>query len=115
MTTVHREHLLTGDLTDRPEPIDRVETHRVTMPPGVASGPHTHAGGVTGYVTSGRIMYELDGHPAQELHPGSAFFEPPGATIRRFDNLSTTEPATFVACYLLTGDQQLIESLERTT
>ncbi|WP_171075206.1 cupin domain-containing protein [Nonomuraea basaltis] len=111
MSTVRREHLLTGDLTSRPERIDRVETHRVTMPPGAASGLHTHPGGVTGYVTSGRIVFELDGHPAQELHAGSAFFEPAGATVHRFDNLSVTEPATFVACYLLTGDQPLIESL----
>ncbi|MDX3100565.1 cupin domain-containing protein [Nonomuraea angiospora] len=111
MSAISREHLVTGDLTGRPGRIDRVETHRVTLPPGAASGPHTHPGGVAGYVTAGRIVYELDGHPAQELRAGSAFFEPAGATVRRFDNLSATEPATFVASYLLTGDQPLIESL----
>jgi quercetin dioxygenase-like cupin family protein len=113
MSAVHRERLLTGDLTGRPERIDRVETRRVTLPPGQVSGPHTHPGGVMGYVTSGRIGYELDGHPTRELRAGSAFFEPPGATVHRFDNLSPTEPATFVACYLLTGEQPLIEPLER--
>jgi hypothetical protein len=37
------------------------------------------------------------------------FFEPAGETIHRFDNLSDTEPATFIAFYLLTGDQPLIQ------
>ena len=43
-----------------------------------------------------------------ELGPGNAFFEPPGTEVSRFDNLSATETATFIAYYLLTGDQPLI-------
>jgi quercetin dioxygenase-like cupin family protein len=108
---ITREHLLASDLTGRPGRIDRVEIHQITLPPGQAAGPHTHPGGVAGYVTSGQIAFEPDGHPAQELRAGSAFFEPPGAAIRRFDNVSASQSATFIACYLVTGDQPLIQPL----
>ena len=37
------------------------------------------------------------------------FFELAGETIRRFDNLSDRESATFVAFYLINGDQPLIQ------
>lgn len=106
--TVTRAHLLTGTLTGN---ADRVEMHQITLPAGQAAGRHTHPGGVAGYVTSGLITFQLDGHPARELRAGDAFFEPPGATVRHFDNASTNDPATFIACYPLTGDQPLIQPL----
>jgi hypothetical protein len=40
------------------------------------------------------------------------FFEPAGETIRRFDNLSDSEPAAFIAFYLLNGDQPLIQLIQ---
>ena len=41
------------------------------------------------------------------------FFEPANVRIPHFDNLSTTEAAVFVACYLLgPGEDRLIEMLE---
>lgn len=106
-----REHLLTGDLAGRPGPADRVEIYQVTLPPGQVAGRHIHPGGVAGYVTRGHVAFELDGQPVHELRAGSAFFEPAGATVLRFDNVSTTEPVTFIACYLLTGDEPLIQPL----
>jgi len=108
---ITREHLLTGDLSARAGRIDRVEIYQVTLPPGQATGRHTHPGGVAGYVTSGEIAFEPEGQPERELRAGSAFFEPAAATIGRFDNVSAIEPATFIACYLLTGDEPLIQPL----
>ncbi|GLW64554.1 cupin [Actinomadura rubrobrunea] len=110
-SSIVREHMVTGDLTGAGDRIDRVELYQITMPPGQAAGVHTHPGGVVGHVIRGRIIFELEGRPAQELSAGSGFFEPPGAIVHRFDNASTTEPATFVACYTLTGDQPLIQPL----
>ncbi|MEU1628567.1 cupin domain-containing protein [Streptomyces sp. NPDC020096] len=78
------------------------------MPPGQAAALHTHPGGVADYVTSGRIAFELDGRAAQELRAGSAFFGRAGVTIRRFDNASASQPTTFIACHLVTGDEPLI-------
>jgi quercetin dioxygenase-like cupin family protein len=106
--TIQREHLLTCQLGTKP---DRLEAHRVLLQPGQATGLHTHPGGVTGYVENGLIAYELDGHPIRELRPGDVFFEPAGEIVRRFDNLSADAPATFIAFYLLTTGQPLIEPL----
>jgi quercetin dioxygenase-like cupin family protein len=108
---IRREHLMTADLSGRADRIDRVETYLVTLPPGVATGLHTHPGGVAGYLTGGRVVFQIEGQPAQELRAGSAFYEPAGATILRFDNLSGTGPVSFVGCYLLTGAQPLIQPL----
>ncbi|QGV77530.1 cupin domain-containing protein [Streptomyces ficellus] len=108
---VSRDHLVTGDLAARAAPAERMEMHRVTLPPGTVAGRHTHPGGVAGYVTEGRVVFELEGRPACELGAGSAFFEPPGATVLRFDNASDSLPATFVAWYPLAGDEPLLQPL----
>jgi quercetin dioxygenase-like cupin family protein len=108
MTSITRTTLLTHSLHATP---DRVEAYRVELPPGTPAGPHRHPGPVTGYVESGLIAFERDGHPVTELRHGDVFFEPGGEIIRRFDNLSRTEPATFIAFYLLDGDQPLIQPI----
>jgi quercetin dioxygenase-like cupin family protein len=102
---VAREHLLTGAVSG---PIDRIEAHRVVLRPGQSAGRHAHVGGVVGCVLEGEIAFEEDGQPVKRLKAGSVFFEPPGAMILRFDNLSTKAPAVFVAFYPLLGDQPLI-------
>ena len=102
---IEREQLLTASVQ---RPVDRVEAYRVTLPPGQPAGRHHHVGGVIGLVEQGRIAYQLEGEDATELTAGDAFFEPAGANVSRFDNLSDAEPATFVAYYLLSGDEPLI-------
>ena len=100
-----REHLLTGAFDAH---IDRVEAHRITLQPAQQTGRHAHPGGVVGYVVEGDITFEIEGWPATTLRRRDAFYEPPSATIARFDNASDTATATFVAFYPLTGDQALI-------
>jgi len=87
--------------------IDRVEAHRIVLQPAQASGQHIHPGGVMGYVEDGEIAFAIEGQPMRMLRRGDVFYEPPGATIARFDNASDTA-ATFVAFYPLTGGQPLI-------
>jgi quercetin dioxygenase-like cupin family protein len=84
----------------------------VELPPGQPAGPHFHPGPVAGYVERGLIAFEQDGRPVRELRPGDVFFEPAGETIHRFDNRSDIEPAIFIAFYLLSGDQPLIQPLQ---
>lgn len=102
---IEREHLVTGSVQRQ---VDRVEAYRVQLPPGQKAGRHHHVGGVIGLVEQGRIAYQCEGEDVTELTAGAAFFEPAGANVSRFDNLSDAEPATFVAYYLLSGDQPLI-------
>jgi|HubBroStandDraft_5_1064220.scaffolds.fasta_scaffold515638_2 quercetin dioxygenase-like cupin family protein len=108
MTDIRRTALLSHPLPAAP---DRVEAYRVELPPGQPTGRHFHPGPVTGYVERGLIAFGRDGEPAGQLGPGDVFFEPAGETIYRFDNLSATEPAVFIAFYLLTGDQALIQPI----
>jgi quercetin dioxygenase-like cupin family protein len=105
-----REHLATADLGGAAR-VDRVETHRITLAPGQVAGRHTHPGGVAGYVTAGRVAFQLEGGAVDELRAGSAFVEPPGAVVLRFDNLEPDRPATFVACYPVTGGEPLLRPL----
>jgi quercetin dioxygenase-like cupin family protein len=109
MTDIRRTTLLTHPLHAPP---DRVEAYRVELPPGQAAGPHVHPGPVAGYVETGLIAFERDGQPVRELRPGDVFFEPAGVVIRRFDNASDSQPAGFIAFYLLTGDQPLIQPIQ---
>ncbi len=106
---ITRQHLLTGAFD---APIDRIEAHRIDLPPAQDAFRHSHPGGVVGYVVDGEITFEIDGQPATTLRRGDVFYEPPGATIRRFDNASDTATATFVAFYPLTGDQSLISLVD---
>ncbi len=108
MTRIRRHKLLAHSLNATP---DHVAAYRVELPPGQQGGPHCHPGPVTGYVESGLIAFERDGQPVRELRPGDVFFEPAGEAIHRFDNCSDSEPATFIAFYLLTGDQPLIQPI----
>ena len=109
MTDIRRTKLLAEPVSAT---ADRLESYRVELGPGQPAGRHRHPGPVAGYVESGAIVFERDGHPARELGRGDVFFEPAGETIRRFDNLSAREPATFIAFYLVSGDQPLIEPIE---
>ena len=45
------------------------------------------------------------------LSAGSAFYEPAGKVILRFDNASPCEKMRFICYYLLEGEQELIEML----
>jgi quercetin dioxygenase-like cupin family protein len=109
MTDIRRTMLLSHPVHAIP---DRVEAYRVELPPGQAAGPHFHPGPVTGYVESGLIAFERDGQPFLELRAGDVFFEPARDTIRRFDNLSDSRPAIFIAFYLISGDEPLIRPIQ---
>lgn len=68
---------------------------------------------LTAALAQGAIRFQVEGQPVQLLTEGSAFFEPAGAKVLRFDNASTDAPATIVAFYLLgPDDRQIIEMLD---
>lgn len=108
-SSITREHLLTGVFGAH---VERIEAHRVTLRPGQQAGRHVHPGGVVGYVEDGEIAFEIAGQPTTVLQRGSTFYEPPGTTIARFDNLSDSAAAMFVAFYPLADDQPLISAVD---
>jgi quercetin dioxygenase-like cupin family protein len=84
--------------------VSRVEVQRLTLPPGGKSGRHIHAGPVVSYVLSGRIVVQPKGEQPHTYTAGQSIVEPANTPIEHFDNLSATEPAVFVANYLLSAD-----------
>ena len=112
MTGPARHDLLAAVLDEHPV-VERTHVSRVELAPGQEPGLHRHPGHVVGYVLAGTIRFQVADEPPRLLHPGDAFHEPAGVPIPHFDNASPTEPATFLACYLLPpAEDRLIEMLD---
>ena len=76
-----------------------------------ADGVSPSSVSVVGYIAEGAALFQVEGEELQRLEAGSAFYEPAGSRIARFDNSSETAPMRFLAYYLLNGEQELIEML----
>jgi quercetin dioxygenase-like cupin family protein len=88
------------------------DVRQITLQAGQRAGRHLHPCAVLGYIAQGTALFQIEGEPEQILPAGSAFHEPAGAIIAEFGNASDSEPMTFIAFYLLNGEQALIEMLE---
>jgi quercetin dioxygenase-like cupin family protein len=106
---IQRKELLAATLNGRLVTSARV--HEIRMQPGQHTGRHMHPCAVLGYIAEGTAVYQIDGQAAQTLPAGSAFYEPADITIANFGNASDSEPMTFIAFYLLSGEQELIRML----
>jgi quercetin dioxygenase-like cupin family protein len=59
-----------------------VMTVLVEIPPGSpGTPPHWHSGPVFGYLTEGRMTFELEGEAPRLINPGEAFSEPGGELL----------------------------------
>src|SRR6201996_6242982 len=86
------------------KPVGRVEVKKLTITPGGKTGLHTHPGPVVSYVVQGTLIVQVKGEAAKTYKPGDAIYEPGDTVIEKFDNGSASEPAVFVANYLLGVD-----------
>jgi quercetin dioxygenase-like cupin family protein len=111
--TIVRRPLLAADLNHKN--VTRVDVREIVFEPGRATGLHRHPCPVFGYVAEGEAVLEVQGEPVQKLPAGSAFYEPAGKVIARFDNASPCEKMRFICYYLLEGKQELIEMLPPAT
>ena len=109
--TIVRTPLLKALIADRN--VNAVDVREIRFAPGQRTTRHLHPCTVVGYIADGNAILEIEGRPAQNLSSGSAFHEPAGTVIADFRNASDTEPLTFIAFYLLDGNQDLITMLER--
>jgi quercetin dioxygenase-like cupin family protein len=108
--TIERQQLIAAPLGNRN--VTSVDVRRITLAPSQKSGRHLHPCPVVGYIASGTGFYQIEGKPAELLPVGSAFYEPAGSVIADFGNASDVTPLTFIAFYLLDGEQDLITMLE---
>jgi quercetin dioxygenase-like cupin family protein len=109
LQTIVRKQLLhaaTGEFA-----LTSVDAREIHFEPGQQTGRHLHPCHVFGYIVQGTARFVIEGQPAQQLPAGSAFHEPAETVIADFSNASDSEPMTFVAFYLLNGDQELIKLL----
>jgi quercetin dioxygenase-like cupin family protein len=103
LADVTREPLATYQVAPG-KTVGRVEAKKITITPGGRTALHTHPGPVVSYVLQGTLIVQVKGEPAKTYRPGDAIFEPGNTGVERFDNGSATEPAVFVANYLLGAD-----------
>ena len=89
-----------------------VDVREIRLEPGQQTGRHLHPCAVLGYIVAGEAVFQIEGKDLQTLPAGSAFYEPADAVIANFGNASNSEPMTFVAFYLLDGEQELIRMLD---
>lgn len=84
-----------------PEPriTQRVEVRRITIAPGVPSGPHIHNGPVFGSIETGSAVLRVADGPQRTLAPGDVFYEPEAVGITRFD--AGPDGVTFLAYFPL--------------
>jgi quercetin dioxygenase-like cupin family protein len=108
--TIDRQELLRAALGRRT--VDTVDIRRITLAPGQKAGRHLHPCPVVGYIASGTAFCQIEGEAAELLPVGSAFYEPAERIIADFGNASDVTPMTFIAMYLLSGEQELIQMLE---
>jgi quercetin dioxygenase-like cupin family protein len=108
-TKIVRKPLLSAALENKH--IASVDVRKIVFQPKQATGRHRHPCSVFGYIAEGAAVLQIEGQATRQLPQGSAFHEPAGAVIARFDNASSTEPLKFIAYYLLEGKQELIEML----
>ena len=106
---IERQQLLKAALGDAT--FTSADVRRIRLQPGQQSGRHLHPCPVLGYIVEGAAVYQIEGETSQTLPVGSAFYEPADTNIANFGNASDSEPMTFVAFYLLNGEQDLIRML----
>lgn len=89
--------------------ISTVEIKKITMPPGQSAPRHLHPCPVVGYISSGSVLFQIEGEESIIICEGEAFYEPKNTTILHFDNASQVESLTFIAFYLKEGDEENIK------
>jgi len=107
-----RRPLLAAELNHKT--VTKVDVREIVFAPGQETGLHKHPCPVFGYIAEGEAVLEVEGERPRILPMGSAFYEPAGKVIVRFDNASHCEPMRFICYYLLEGEQELIEMLPQT-
>jgi quercetin dioxygenase-like cupin family protein len=106
---VQRKQILNVVLGNRN--VTSADVREIRLEPGQQSGRHLHPCAVLGYIVAGTAVYQVEGQAEQTLPAGSAFYEAADTVIANFGNASETEAMTFVAFYLLDGEQELIRML----
>lgn len=103
---INRKDLMNAVLKQN---ISTVEIKEITMPPGQSAPKHLHPCPVVGYVSSGSVLFQIEGEESKIICQGEAFYEPKDTIILHFDNASQVESLTFITFYLKEGGEENIQ------
>jgi quercetin dioxygenase-like cupin family protein len=78
----------------------------VSYPPGGKSPPHHHAKSafIYGFVLSGAIRFAIGAQRPVVYEAGDSFYEEPGAHHTISENVSNSEPARFLAVFIVNSE-----------
>ena len=93
--------------------ISSVKVVEIVFQAGQKAPHHKHPCPVMGQIISGTCLIQIEGKEPKILKSGDIFYEPANTPVLHFDNYSETEPMKFVAYYLLNGEKELIEILDK--
>jgi len=91
--------------------VKTVEIQQISLPAGQTAPKHLHPCPVVGYITSGTVLFQIEGKDAVILKEGDTFYEPKNVNILHFDNASKEKSMSFIAFYLKMGDEPNIRVL----
>lgn len=86
----------------------------VTLAPGEVGKPHHHARSafIYVYMLSGAVRSQVEGEPPHDYHAGDTWYELPGAHHIVSRNLSASQPAKFLAVFVLDSDDKTLTTLD---
>jgi quercetin dioxygenase-like cupin family protein len=86
----------------------------VDLAPGETSKPHHHARSafIYAYVLSGTVRSQVEGEPARDYHAGESWYEAPGAHHVQARNMSTSQPARFLAVIVVDSNDKPLTTLD---
>ncbi len=106
---IERKDLLNAEVNQK---VSVVEIKNVTIPPSGITPKHLHPCPVVGIISSGKVLFQIEGESQKIINQGEAFFEPKNKVILHFDNMSSTEPLIFSAYYLKSKNEKIIKILD---
>lgn len=87
----------------------------VSFAPGEVSKPHHHARSafIYAYVLSGTIRSQVEGEPARDYRAGESWYEAPGAHHIQAQNMSTSQPASLLAVFVVDSDDKTLTTPDK--
>ena len=86
----------------------------VNLAPGETGRPHHHARSafIYAYVVSGTVRSQVEGEPVHDYHAGDSWYEPPGAHHIVSRNPSPSQPAKFLAVFVVDSDDKAFTTVD---
>lgn len=88
--------------------------YEVNLAPGEVARPHHHARSafIYVYVLSGSVRSQVEGEPPHDYRAGDSWYELPGAHHIVSRNLSASQPAKFLAVFVVDSNDKALTTFD---